>query len=70
MIDELLKKYGLTRYKITKATGVTASTLQYANELESVSKLKVKTLITLAEAIGKTPGQILDELIELENSHS
>ncbi|KRN27759.1 hypothetical protein IV38_GL001974 [Lactobacillus selangorensis] len=65
-----MKKYDLTRYKVTKLTGVTASTLQYTNGLDDVSKLQVKTLMVLAEAVGLTPGEVLNEMIELESDRT
>lgn len=63
MIDELLKQYGLTRYQVTKLANISKTTLFNANNNKDVSSWKVKTIMALAQAIGKTPGEILDELI-------
>ena len=68
MIDELLKKYEMTRYRVSKISGINKQTLSEANKNENVSSWKVKTVMALAVAIDKTPGETLDELLKISNS--
>lgn len=68
MIDELLKRYEMTRYRVSKISGINKQTLAEANKNENVSSWKVKTVMALAVAIGKTPGETLDELLKISNN--
>lgn len=67
MIDELLKRYEMTRYRVSKISGINKQTLSEANKNENVSSWKVKTVMSLSVAIDKTPGETLDELIKISS---
>lgn len=66
-IDEYLEQKNLTRYKVTKISGIYSSTLTEASK-RPINRLTVKTIKALAMATGDTPGQVLDSLIELEGN--
>lgn len=66
-IDEFLKKRNLTRYQVSRISGVGQSTLNDARK-RSINTMTVKTLQALAMATGGTPGAVLDELLKLEGN--
>lgn len=66
-IDEFLKKRNLTRYQVSRISGVGQSTLNDARK-RSINTMTVKTLQALAMATGETPGGVLDELLKLEGN--
>lgn len=66
-IDEFLKKRNLTRYQVSRISGVGQSTLNDARK-RSINTITVKTLQALAMATGETPGAVLDELLKLEGN--
>lgn len=66
-IDEFLKKRNLTRYQVSRISGVGQSTLNDARK-RSINTMTVKTLQALAMATGETPGAVLDELLKLEGN--
>ena len=68
IIDEYLKKFGLTRYRVVVMTGISQNTLANANRKDA-SHLSVKTIQALAEASGETPGKVLDSILESEDEH-
>lgn len=67
MIDDFLKQFNLTRYQVAKISGVRASTLAMAND-KPINSLSVRVLQALAMATGKTPGQVLDDLIKQQGN--
>lgn len=67
MIDDFLKQFNLTRYQVAKISGVGASTLAMAND-KPINSLSVRVLQALAMATGKTPGQVLDDLIKQQGN--
>lgn len=69
MIDELLNHYGLKRYDVYQKTGLSQQTLASANR-KGTKNLSGKVIAALAETIGKSSGQILDELILIELSQN
>lgn len=66
-IDKFLKKRNLTRYQVSRISGVGQSTLNDARK-RSINTMTVKTLQALAMATGETPGAVLDELLKLEGN--
>lgn len=69
IIDELLNHYGLKRYDVYQKTGLSQQTLASANR-KGTKNLSGKVIAALAETIGKTSGQVLDELILIELSQN
>lgn len=68
--DQYLEQNNITRYKVSKLSGVYASTLQVAADSNKLDNMSVRILKATATALDKTPGQVLDEMIELENSNN
>lgn len=73
-IDVLLKEYNLTRYRIAEVSPyATQQRLSVAND-KNVDKYKVDIIIALSEGITqltgekKTPGEILDSLINIQKN--
>lgn len=69
----ILKKYidqnNITKYQISKLSGISQMTLSHATaDTKQLSNQTVKVISAVAQALGKTPGQVLDDLINLENS--
>lgn len=68
ILDDYLIKNNLTRYQIAKHGNIAATTLQNAiTRNYPVNRISVKVIVAIAEMLDKTPGTVLDELIELEN---
>lgn len=65
LFDQYLKSHGTTRAQVSRDTGINASLLQRASDREA-SDINSHILFTLAEALKKTPGRVMDELIEME----
>lgn len=68
----VLQKYldlnKITRYQISKKTGIAQTTLAGAVvPKKKLSGQSVKVISAVAKVLGKTPGTVLDELIELES---
>lgn len=72
ILQQYLDQNNVTRYQIYKATGLAQTTLFNAvAPTKPLSGQTVKVISAVAEALGKTPGEVLDELIDLEKeSHS
>ncbi|HJE96304.1 MAG TPA: hypothetical protein K8V00_01670 [Ligilactobacillus acidipiscis] len=64
VLDRYLNIQGVTRYEISKRGKVSASTLQSAvaafDKAGMQAKVAVKTITAIAEAVNRTPGQVLD----------
>ncbi|MCO6542144.1 MAG: helix-turn-helix transcriptional regulator [Lactobacillus sp.] len=68
IIQKYLDQNDITRYKISKLTGISNTTLQSAvTSKNGINGLTGKVIIAIAKALNKTPGTVLDEIIELEN---
>lgn len=68
VIQKYLDQNNITRYRISKISGIRASTLQAAVDSKNgINGLTGKVVIAIAQALDKTPGQVLDEIIALEN---
>lgn len=62
-----LDNQNVTRYQIAKMTGLSQSTLQRASDSNGgTNSISGRILKATAAALDKTPGQVLDEMIELE----
>lgn len=66
MIDKYLKQFNLTRYRVSTVSGVSESTLRNNNRYP-VDSMSVKVIRAIAGVVGKTPGEVLDGLIAIEN---
>ena len=64
-LDSYLLAHGTTRYQVAKQTGIKPNTLQRAAD-HDVADLRVKVISAVAQVVGDTPGQVLDELIKDE----
>lgn len=67
----VLKKYidqnNITKYQISKLSGISQMTLSHATaDTKQLSNQTVKVICAVAQALGKTPGQVLDDLIALD----
>lgn len=67
ILDIFLKSKHLTRYDVAKKTGISEQTLSKANRRDPET-YSVKTIVTVAEAVEETPGQVLNELIAIRDS--
>lgn len=67
LLDTYLEQNGATRYSVAKANGTTPSKLQRAAAYTTADGITTRVIIYVANALGKTPGTVLDELIALEN---
>lgn len=59
------EKKGWSLYKLAKESGINETTLSFANS-KSVHNLSALNIKLISEAVGETPGTVLDELTELE----
>lgn len=66
ILDQYLDQHDVTRYKVSKVGGVAESTLANTAKTE-VIKYGVHVLRAIAKTVDKTPGQVLDELLDMEN---
>ncbi|MFV4895352.1 hypothetical protein [Lactobacillus delbrueckii] len=65
-LQEYLDQNGVTRYQVAKQTGI-ANTVK---ETKPLSGKTVKVISAVAQALSKTPSQVLDDLIELDEDNS
>lgn len=65
-LDEYLKQHGTTRYKIAQVTGISTTTLQRSSK-RNAEDMNPRIMVAIAKVMDKTPGQVFDELIQLEN---
>jgi len=64
ILDDYLSANGTTRYQVTKIGKVANSTLVHANErAKDATGISTRILIAIGKTIGKSPGNVLDELI-------
>ncbi|EDD1528494.1 anti-CRISPR protein AcrIIA1 [Listeria monocytogenes] len=68
LLDEFLKKHDLTRYQLSKLTGISQNTLKDQNE-KSLNKYTVSILRALALITGMPISDVFIELAELEKSY-
>ncbi|MDA5772143.1 anti-CRISPR protein AcrIIA1, partial [Listeria monocytogenes] len=68
LLDEFLKKHDLTRYQLSKLTGISQNTLKDQNE-KSLNKYTVSILRSLSLISGLSVSDVLFELEELEKNY-
>lgn len=69
VLQKYLDQNKVTKYQISKASGVSQMTLSHATAAtKQLSNQTVKVINAVAKALDKTPGQVLDDLIKLEKS--
>lgn len=69
VLQKYLDQNKVTKYQISKASGVSQMTLSHATATtKQLSNQTVKVISAVAKALDKTPGQVLDDLIKLEKS--
>ena len=67
-LDLYLQRNGIKRYDVYKATGVSQQLLS-THTSKSIEKYSNKVVMALAEALNKTPGTVLDELLALQKEN-
>ncbi|EAE6661921.1 anti-CRISPR protein AcrIIA1 [Listeria monocytogenes] len=67
LLDEFLKKHDLTRYQLSKLTGISQNTLKDQNE-KTLNKYTVSILRALALIAGMPASDVLLELEQLEKN--
>ncbi|EAF5455113.1 anti-CRISPR protein AcrIIA1 [Listeria monocytogenes] len=68
LLDEFLKKHDLTRYQLSKLTGISQNTLKDQNE-KSLNKYNVSFLRALSMCAGISTSDVFNELEELEKNY-
>lgn len=67
VLQKYLDQNKITRYQIAKKTGIANTTLANAvKDTKPLSGQTVKVISAVAQALDKTPGQVLDDLIALD----
>lgn len=67
VLQKYLDQNKITRYQVAKKTGIANTTLANAvKDTKSLSGQTVKVISAVAQALDKTPGQVLDDLIALD----
>ena len=67
VLQKYLDQNKVTKYQISKASGVSQMTLSHATaDTKQLSNQTVKVISAVAKALDKTPGQVLDDLIALD----
>jgi len=67
-MDIFLQKFGLTRYDVSKRTGISQQTLSIANK-KNPESYSGKILIALSEATGISPGEVFDALVRIKKGN-
>lgn len=66
VLQKYLEQNNISKYKIAKTTGISQMTLSHATEYgKKLDGQTVKVISAVAQALDKTPGQVLDDLITL-----
>lgn len=65
ILDKYLSAHNITRYQLELVSGIRQSTWNNAKD-KSITSYSVRLIMAIANAIGKSSGQVLDELIRLE----
>ena len=66
-LDLYLQRNKIKRYDVHKKTGISQQLLS-THKYKSIEKYSTKVILALSQTLEKTPGQVLDELIELEKN--
>ncbi|AQW22300.1 hypothetical protein PL11_002395 [Lentilactobacillus curieae] len=64
-IDKYLQNHQISRYQVSKITGINQNTLFYANS-KPVGNISLKIVLALSAATGDSPGFVVDKLIEFQ----
>lgn len=64
-LDKFLEHYNLTRYQLSKASGLVDMKLVRANR-QPISQIKVEIIQAIAKEVDKSAGQVLDEMLKIE----
>lgn len=67
-LDLYLQRHQCKRYDVFKKTGVSQQLLS-THTNKKIEKYSGKVLIAIADTIGKTPGDVLNELLNLEKEN-
>lgn len=67
-LDLYLQRNNMKRYDVYKKTGISQQLLS-THTNKKIEKYSNKVIIALAEALEKTPGTVLDELLALEKEN-
>ena len=67
-LDLYLQKNNCKRYDVHKKTGVSQQLLS-THTKKNIDKYSTKVIVALADTLDKTPGQVLDELMELQREN-
>ncbi|EAG5771841.1 anti-CRISPR protein AcrIIA1, partial [Listeria monocytogenes] len=67
LLDEFLKKHDLTRYQLSKLTGISQNTLKDQNE-KPLNKYTVSILRSLSLISGLSVSDVLFELEDIEKN--
>lgn len=71
VLQKYLDQNNVTKYQVSKLSGLSQMTLSHATaDSKPLSGQTVKVISAVAQALGKTPGQVLDDLIELDEDNS
>lgn len=71
VLQKYLDQNNVTKYQVSKLSGLSQMTLSHATaDTKPLSGQTVKVIRAVAEALGKTPGQVLDDLIQLDDNTS
>lgn len=68
LLDTYLESIGLTRYKVSRATKISPTTLQRSSDKDAFT-INPRILWGISLMIDKTPGKILDEIIKTEEEN-
>ncbi|MCT1215820.1 XRE family transcriptional regulator [Latilactobacillus curvatus] len=69
VIQQYLDQNNVTRYKVSKLSGLGQTTLKAAVDSKNgIDGLTGKVIKAIAVALDKTPGTVLDELVQLEKN--
>ena len=71
VLQKYLDQNNVTKYQVSKLSVLSQMTLSHATaDSKLLSGQTVKVISAVAQALGKTPGQVLDDLIELDEDNS
>ena len=66
ILDKYLETHGLTRYRLAKESGISATTWLHTNS-RPLDRWTVKQVRAIAECTGVTPSTALQKLEEIES---
>ena len=66
LLDEYLESKNITRYAVSKASGMASTTLANAAKRVSTVNISSKVMAAVAKSLNITPGQVFNDLVLLE----